>query len=90
MVWVTQTKEQAMSSHTRLTQMGMSNPDWRGSLLKKTGLDSSLLRKRIAVKGGTTEAGINRLQKNNNMEKIIFNAVNSAFKRSQQIGKKKD
>ena len=31
------------------------------SLLKKTGLDSTLLRKKIAVKGGTTEAGIKKI-----------------------------
>ena len=57
-------------------------------LLQKSGEYAGLLRKKIAVKGGTTEAAIKKLNKNSLMKKVIFNAVKAAFNRSKQIGKK--
>ena len=56
-------------------------------LLQETKKDPDELKKQIAVKGGTTEAGINYL-KNNNIDKIILNTFMSAYKRAKILGKK--
>ena len=43
--------------------------------------------KSIAVKGGTTEAGIKNL-KNHNIDKIIYKTYMSAYKRAKKLGEK--
>ena len=58
-------------------------------LLEKSNQNAGFLRKKIAIKGGTTEAGINTLRKNLNMHKVINQGVQSAFNRSIELGKKK-
>ena len=45
------------------------------------------LEKSIAVKGGTTEAGLKNL-KNNNIDKIIYKTYMSAYKKAKILGKK--
>ena len=57
-------------------------------LLRHSEDNSETLRKNIAVKGGTTEAAINSFRKNDNMKKIVFSGVNSAYKRAIKLGKK--
>tara|TARA_B100000965_G_C19565528_1_gene746665 strand:- start:242 stop:1054 length:813 start_codon:yes stop_codon:yes gene_type:complete len=56
-------------------------------LLEKTKKEPSDLAKEIAVKGGTTEAGLNELKKNN-LKKIMYNTFLAAYKRASKIGKK--
>ena len=57
-------------------------------LLRQSEDNAETLRKNIAVKGGTTEAAINSFRKNDNMKKIVFSGVNSAYKRAIKLGKK--
>ena len=57
------------------------------SLLEKSNDNAVSLRKKISIKGGTTEAAIKKMIVNNKMKKILFNAVNAAFKRANKIGK---
>ena len=45
------------------------------------------LAKQIAVRGGTTEAGIKNLKKNN-IDKIIFKTILSAYNKAKELGKK--
>ena len=56
-------------------------------LMQQTKKDPEELEKSIAVKGGTTEAGINNL-KNNNIDKIIYQTYMSAYKKAKILGKK--
>tara|TARA_B100000686_G_C16664107_1_gene902645 strand:- start:229 stop:1029 length:801 start_codon:yes stop_codon:yes gene_type:complete len=56
-------------------------------LLEKTKENASSLRKKIAIKGGTTEAAIRELQNNNKMRKIVLSGVNAAYKKAIKIGK---
>ena len=42
----------------------------------------------IAIKGGTTEAGLN-IMKKNNINKIFSNVILTAYKRANFLGKKK-
>ena len=56
-------------------------------LMQETKKEPSELEKSIAVKGGTTEAGIKNL-KNYNINKIIFKTYMSAYKRAKILGKK--
>jgi len=57
-------------------------------LMQETKKEPIELEKLIAVKGGTTEAGINNLKKNN-IDKIIYNTYMSAYKRAKILGKEK-
>ena len=56
-------------------------------LMQETRKKPNQLAKEIAVKGGTTEAGIKNLQKYN-IDKIIFNTYISAYNRAKLLGKK--
>ena len=56
-------------------------------LLEKSNENATSLRKKISIKGGTTEAAIQALEKNKKMRKIIFLGVNEAYKRAIKIGK---
>ena len=58
------------------------------ALLERSKEEAKVIRKRIMIKGGTTEAGINKLIINNKINKIVSEAVKSAFKRAQYLGKK--
>jgi len=41
----------------------------------------------VASKGGTTEAGLNEFQKNNQLKEIINNAIQASLKRAREIAK---
>lgn len=56
-------------------------------LMKKTNEEADKLANSIAVKGGTTEAGLKVLQKNN-IHRIIHNTFLAAYKRASKLGKK--
>ncbi len=56
-------------------------------LMAKTKKEPSQLANSIAVKGGTTEAGIKVLKKSN-PTKIIYNTFLAAYKRASKLGKK--
>ena len=56
-------------------------------LLFKNKKNAEQLTNMIAIKGGTTEAAIRSFKKNNLLKKTIKNAVNSAFRRSKELGK---
>ena len=56
-------------------------------LMQETKKEPYDLEKSIAVKGGTTEAGLKNL-KNNNIDKIIYKTYMSAYKRAKILGKK--
>ena len=56
-------------------------------LMQETRKEPNELAKEIAVKGGTTEAGIKNLQ-NNNIDKIIFKTYISAYNKAKVLGKK--
>ena len=43
--------------------------------------------KKIAIKGGTTEAAIRIFNKKNQFKNIIFKAINAAYKRALKLGK---
>ena len=62
---------------------------FKGSLklLEHTGIKASQLANKIAIKGGTTEAGIQTM-KNNKVDKILSNTFLSAYKRANILGKK--
>ena len=55
-------------------------------LMQKTKKESKYLADLIAVKGGTTEAGINILKKNN-IQKIIYETLLTAYKKASTLGK---
>ena len=46
------------------------------------------LRKDVTSKGGTTEAAIKRLKKNN-FEKLIYNSIKDSIKKAKSLGQKK-
>ena len=50
--------------------------------------DPNELANSIAIKGGTTEAGIKVLNKNK-INKIIYDTVLAAYKRASSLGKNK-
>lgn len=56
-------------------------------LLEKSKESATSLRKKIAIKGGTTEAAIQELQNNKKMKKIVLLGVNAAYKKAIKIGK---
>ena len=56
-------------------------------LMQETKKEPYDLEKSIAVKGGTTEAGLKNL-KNNNIDKIIYETYMSAYKKAKILGKK--
>ena len=56
-------------------------------LMKKTKKEPDELANSIAVKGGTTEAGIKVLKKNN-LNKMIYDTFLAAYKRALRLGKK--
>ena len=56
-------------------------------LMQETKKEPYDLEKSIAVKGGTTEAGLKNL-KNNNIDKIIYKTYMSAYKKAKILGKK--
>tara|TARA_Y100001970_G_scaffold284029_1_gene400542 strand:+ start:2670 stop:3491 length:822 start_codon:yes stop_codon:yes gene_type:complete len=58
-------------------------------LMQKVDQDPEKLANLIAVKGGTTEAGIKVLKKNN-IKKIIYNTLLASYKKASKIGKIKD
>ena len=53
-------------------------------LMQETKKEPHELEKSIAVKGGTTEAGIKNLKKNN-IDKIIYKTYISAYKRAKKL-----
>ena len=55
-------------------------------LMQKTNKEPNKLAKSIAVKGGTTEAGIKVLEKNN-LSKIMYETFLAAYKRASKLGK---
>ena len=55
--------------------------------MQETKKEPDQLAKSIAVKGGTTEAGIKNL-KNHNIDKIIYKTYMSAYKKAKILGKK--
>ena len=56
-------------------------------LMQETKKEPYELEKSITVKGGTTEAGIKNLKKNN-IDKIIYKTYMAAYKRAKVLGKK--
>ncbi len=56
-------------------------------LMQETKKEPYDLEKSIAVKGGTTEAGLKNL-KNNNIDEIIYKTYMSAYKKAKILGKK--
>ena len=56
-------------------------------LLEKSKENATSLRKKIAIKGGTTEAAIQALQINKKMQKIVLSGVNAAYRKAIKIGK---
>ena len=56
-------------------------------LLKNQNISAGELVKNIAIKGGTTEAGI-KVMKKNNINKIFSNILSSAYKKANLIGRK--
>ena len=56
------------------------------NLIKKTNEEPLALANSIAVKGGTTEAGIKVLKKYNT-NKIIYKTFLAAYKRATKLGK---
>ena len=59
------------------------------NLMKKTNKEADYLANSIAVKGGTTEAGIKVLKKNN-INKLIYDTFLAAFKKASKLGKAND
>ena len=57
-------------------------------LMKQSNKEASELASQIAIKGGTTEAGLN-IMKKNNINKIFSNVILTAYKRANFLGKKK-
>ena len=57
-------------------------------LMKQTEKDASDLANQIAIKGGTTEAGIN-IMKKNNIHKIFSNIILASYKKANLLGNKK-
>jgi pyrroline-5-carboxylate reductase len=57
--------------------------------MKKTKKEPNDLDNSIAVKGGTTEAGIKNLQKNK-PDKIMYNTFLAAYKRASKLGETND
>ena len=57
--------------------------------MKETNKEPDELVNSIAVKGGTTEAGIKILTKNN-IRKIIYETYLAAYKRASKLGKIND
>ena len=57
------------------------------SLLGKN-MDYSLLIKKIASKGGTTEAAL-RVFRSKNFDKMVLKAMESAYKRAKQLNNAK-
>ena len=48
---------------------------------------ASTLASNIAVKGGTTEAGLNKFKKNKVLHDTFKEAIKAAFIRANQLGK---
>ncbi|MDC0587163.1 pyrroline-5-carboxylate reductase [bacterium] len=70
-------------------EMVLSNILGSLRLMEKTKKEPSDLADSIAVKGGTTEAGIKILQKND-INKIIYNTFLAAYQRASKLGKIND
>ena len=58
------------------------------NLLEKSNQNAEKIRKQIMLKGGTTEAAINELGKNDKLRKVVLKGVRSAYMRSIKLGKK--
>ena len=56
-------------------------------LLEKSKENATSLRKKISIKGGTTEAAMRALQNSKKMRKIVLLGVNAAYKKAIKIGK---
>ena len=50
-------------------------------------IDASVLANNVAVKGGTTEAGLKEFQNNKILHKVFKKAIKSAYLRANKIGK---
>ena len=51
-------------------------------------ISAKILAKNIAVKGGTTEAGLNEFKKNQILNKIFTKVIKAAYNRANLLGKK--
>ena len=58
-------------------------------LMQQTNKEPRYLANSIAVKGGTTEAGIKVLKKNN-INKVMYDTFLAAFKKASKLGKEND
>jgi len=56
-------------------------------LLSSENLTAGELANKIAVKGGTTEAGLNQFKKNKILNNVFKKVVKAAYKRANQLGK---
>ena len=57
------------------------------NLLLKEKKDASTLASNIAVKGGTTEAGLNKFKENKILHNTFKKVIKAAFIRANQLGK---
>ena len=57
------------------------------NLLLSENKDADELAKNIAVKGGTTEAGLNQFKKDKNLHKVFAKVISAAYLRSKKLGK---
>ena len=62
---------------------------WSAKLMQKTNKDPNVLADSIAVKGGTTEAGIKVLKKNN-LTRTMYNTFLAAYNKATQLGENND
>ena len=76
-------------SKTIAREMVLSTILGSAKLMEKTKKEPNDLADSIAVKGGTTEAGIKNLQKNN-PEKMMYNTFLAAYKRASKLGNTND
>ena len=58
-------------------------------LMQQTNKEPGYLANSIAVRGGTTEAGIKILKKNN-IHKIMYDTFSAALKKASNLGKEND
>ena len=57
-------------------------------IINNSKLSFDSLRKKVASRGGTTEAAINCLKKNS-FQKLIYSSVNHSIKKAKNLGSKK-
>ena len=56
-------------------------------LLLNESLTAEKLANKIAIKGGTTEAGLNQFKKNKILHNVFKKVVEAAYKRANLLGK---